>query len=700
MERSQITYINNQLCVPAFWLYSDYSITTDKKVIPMPAMMTYKSYGMSVYRGKIHTVGHPGPGKPAMVLYERLDENYKMLIEAAIGGNPYKVAKRNLIEREILRDENAADFFYKHQFEDGKYIKDTKQAEYTLQAEIFNAFTHIIKNKKSMQYKHVGRTKGEMWDTFTEALGELDTDKYPHKLPANPVRLRDKYEKYAESGYESLIHAGHGNNSASATKEEEQEAIANRLLSDHRNLDNVQVASLYNLVAEPLGWKKITSGTVANMRKRTETLTDGGRLGQTAFRNKHTMQFKRTAPKFALTYWTLDGWDVELLYQKTEIDKKGYSNTTYHNRLTVVVVLDAAAKYPIGYAIGTHENTDLITAALRNAAQHTAELFGTMYKPNQIQSDNYGRGALTPIYEAMSEKYTPARVKNAKAKIVEPYFKYLNKTYCQLLPNWSGFGITSRKDKQPNSELLNKIKKSFPDEAECRGQITAIMETEREKQYQKYKTAYEIMPAENRLELSYDNYLYSFGKFNTRGDKKLTNRMEPDGLLITINGEKRCYDSFERKFRMLYRTDWTILYDENNLDRVLAVNEDGTRRFLLEDKYIQPMALADRQDGDAEQRKRTDDFNNELESEVIDFNEKNYELTRHVLGDKRLEGTLTKLVLTDSHGQHKDRKNELRAKTEKLNAKAEKKELKAAVKGFREEQDEWIDNKLDTSKYF
>ncbi len=33
-----------------------------------------------------------------------------------------------------------------------------------------------------------------------------------------------------------------------------------------------------------------------------------------------------------MLFWTLDDWDVELLYQET---------TTYHNRLNMVVVLDA-----------------------------------------------------------------------------------------------------------------------------------------------------------------------------------------------------------------------------------------------------------------------------------------------------------------------------------------------------------------------
>ena len=78
---------------------------------------------------------------------------------------------------------------------------------------------------------------------------------------------------------------------------------------------------------------------------------------------------------------------------------------------------------------------------------------------HQLQSDNYGIASLTPFYSAMAHLHTPAAVGNAKSKIIEPYFMYLNKNYCQTQPNWSGFGITSKKDNQPNTEFLDKNKK-------------------------------------------------------------------------------------------------------------------------------------------------------------------------------------------------------------------------------------------------
>lgn len=69
------------------------------------------------------------------------------------------------------------------------------------------------------------------------------------------------------------------------------------------------------------------------------------------------------------------------------------------------------------------------------------------------------------------------------------------------------------------------------------------------------------------------------------------------GLRPTIGGIKRDYDCFDPKFREYAHVRWAVKYDPDNLDHVLAVNEDGSLRFMLERKHVQPMALADRREG-------------------------------------------------------------------------------------------------------
>ena len=331
--------------------------------------------------------------------------------------------------------------------------------------------------------------------------------------------------------------------------------------------------------------------------------------------------------------------------------------TTYTNRLTMVVVLDVFNNYPIGYAVGTHESPALIKEALRDAAKHTAELTGQMLRANQIQSDRYAIGTMADLYAIMGDKVTPAQAHNAKAKPVEPYFNYLNTNYCIRCNNWSGFGITSDPKRQPNSDALNRIRHQFPDEAGLRAQIDEMMRMERMGKYEAFAAGLEKLKPEHRLAMSRESYLLNFGA--STGFK---NVLEGCGLRPTILGVKRDYDCFDLSFRDHAAERWTVLYDPDDLSSVLAVNAAGTRRYMMEEKYVQPMALADRRPGDAEQLQRVRDFNKELEARTAERMGEAYRRTEQIIaGTPALRGSIEdRLLITDSRGQHKDRRSEKR----------------------------------------
>lgn len=79
------------------------------------------------------------------------------------------------------------------------------------------------------------------------------------------------------------------------------------------------------------------------------------------------------------------------------------------------------------------------------------------------------------------------------------------------------------------------------------------------------------------------------------------------------------------------------------------------------------MALKDRKTGDSEQLQRVKDYNASLEKHVIDRNEKMVEALTPVLEMIPQLDTLSKLLITDSQGQHKNNRNATRS----LRAKAE-----------------------------
>lgn len=636
-------YYNNKLCATR----DDLSI-----------IVNYETLKKMVLRGKAERVRRPSAELPALYAVDSLPLKYKTEVYRRYPDLKAQAESKPFVES-IEPDGAALDFYQRHQFGDGKYLPMDKQTEYANNAAVLNAFRLVLERSDSQHRKQSKRciSKAEFWRKAAQALPRI-ADTFPHTLPENPRRLQEKFNQYVREGYGALITGKYGTRNAAKIDDDTKESLLIRLISDARNLDNAQIARIYNVVAETQGWKTITGAAVGVWREKHDLVTAGGRLGATRFRNQKSMQVKRTRPELPLLYCTIDGWVAELLYQKVN-ERNG--TITYTNRLTIVLVLDPCINYPIGYAIGERETPELIKAALRNAANHTAELFGRRYRFNQLQSDNYGRGNLAPVYQIMGEKYTPARAHNAKSKVIEPFFNQFNRKYCQLCKNWSGFGITSNKDLQPNSEFLNKHRHDFPTEEGCRQQLVAFIERERAEKRAEYVKLFAKLPEERRLPLSDEQYLLTFG-----ADTGYRNALEGVGLRPTIGGIKRDYDCFDPKFREYAHVRWAVKYDPNNLDHVLAVNEDGSLRFMLERKHVQPMALADRREGDAEQLARVQEFNKQLENGITERLALASNKVEQLFNDNPQLDVATRLLLCDSRGQNKNHKQTRRLQAHEI----------------------------------
>lgn len=642
-------YYNNILCFEAGWL-----IDND--------IMTRTNYDKLAKRKHLQVVRRASRNTPALVAYDSMPDRFKEAIIEKIGGDPYKLAKLNALEDLIEHNTEASKFFNEDfKLSDGRWLPKQTRNEYYYNAIILDAITKLI--EKVAVKKAKGHKTGGQWNYFSELVQGLDRTKHPHTLPDNFESLKRKYDKYIAEGCISLIHANFlkGIRNRAKIDDKTKLSILIELLADPRNFDNERIARFYNQVAGNAGWQNITGHTVAKYRDKYDLEIHAGRRGVVSLMNDKLMQVKRFAPTRPLYYWTLDGWDVELFYQKTENGR-----TTYTNRVTVVVVLDPCGKYPIGFAIGDHETPELIKEALRNAVKHTSELFGSMYRAHQVQSDRYGIKKMTPLYEAVAKISTPARAHNAKSKVIEPYFEYMNTEYCKIFRNWSGYGIEAKKDSQPNDQALNQYKKQFPDyEGVCK-QVTAIIMEERKKKVEQFVSYWSEMSDDDKLVLSYEQYLYHFGMSTGR-----TNLMQGSGLHVTIKGIKRAYDSFDLLFRQHMSTQWAIMYDPDDTSKILAMNEDNTRRFVLEEKYLQPMALKDRKEGDSEQLQRVNQFNKEAKEYITDFRADTGDTAREFfMKNKELDETLAKFVITDNNGQHKDNKNIGRARNKPIEIEA------------------------------
>ena len=628
-------------------------------------IITTANLKAQVRKGQVKQVVKGGNGRQAWYAVDSFALKWRTEVYKR-----YPDAKEQAESREFMDtvepDGAAFDFFQSYTLSDGRHLPEDKVLEYASNAAIMNAFrrcwdAHVSKRQRSGKRTTLAK---EFWACAAAALPRL-ADRFPHSLPGSPRRLSMKCAEYVREGYACFISGKFLNGNAGKVLTDEQVGYLATLISNPNNVQDTVVAKAYNAKARLLGWKEITVAAVGVWREKLQLEAAAGRLGVANFRNHKTMQVKRSRPTAPFLMCSLDGWTVELLYQKTRTDKKGHNVTTYTNRLTIVVVLDPCVDYPMGYAVGDHECPELIKAALRNAAVHSRELTGQMLRYNQVQSDRYAISCMKDLYAVLGDKVIPAQAHNAKAKPVEPYFNHLNTTYCQLCANWGGYGVTTNPKRQPNSEALNRRRHSFPDEAGVRAQIDEMMRLERKQKIGKLMEKLANLKPEHTLPMSREMYLLNFG-----AETGFKNVLEGCGLRPTILGVKRDYDCFDLTFRDHASERWTVRYDPDDLHDVLAVSEDGTHRYMLEEKYVQPMALADRKPGDAEQLQRVRDYNVALEAETgrrlahhYEGAKRTIERTRElpIYGTPALGACLEdKLMLTDSRGQHKDNRSRKR----------------------------------------
>ncbi len=379
---------------------------------------------------------HHKEGKSVYLHYEGLKPTYQATIRAVLMDSltPEAWYDRNgrieAIKQRLQRyavlpiaDEKALDTAtYPN---GGKLSPEARQKA----AEACRWLSLFIRLKRKKDVKAAGyETVGELYDDVVFLIARESI-----ALPTAYVKLRQKVREYEAVGAVCCIdRRSQGNKNAAKVYDEEQVALLRSICGRSASYNAQQIAELYNMVADAKGWDKISRRSALNYMNEYKLIIEAGRNGSEAFRNKISMQRRRKRPAEALSFWSLDGWTVELYYQKEVKSPDGKVTLTYTNRLTAVIVTDASCDYPVGYAIGEGESVKLIAAAVKNAIDYVHDTLGASYRPYQIQSDHYGIKSMGTIYKDVAKYFTPARVKNAKSKPVERYFKTLNQNYCQF----------------------------------------------------------------------------------------------------------------------------------------------------------------------------------------------------------------------------------------------------------------------------
>lgn len=662
----------------------------------VPHIMTYEAFIKANQRNGSYWIMMQNPldGRIPMVQFEAMRPAMKDKINAHYGGNIYNYFARLPIKALVVNDPKAEVFYRDYRYDNDKQLPPAHQAKYTKAASWLNMLIKATEDKCFIK-KELKLTLDQFWCNVFDII-KADAIELPSSYTNLVAKADSAIKKYKAEGYAYLISGKFGNkNTAKIGKtedgyceerERQQVAVIRKLARLHMNLDITQVTSTANLLFEKQKWPTLSTATVSNLMQKHMPSIMTGRHGNKAWSNSVAMQISRERPKYPTYYWTLDGWNVELLYQ---------DGSKYDNRLVMVVVLDAMNNYPVGYAIGERENTDLIRMALRNAIIHMQDIFGATYRPWQLQSDRYGIKNLTPFYTSISHLYTPAAVGNAKSKVVEPYFNYFNKTYCRMQYNSSGHNITSKKENQPNIEKLNEIKKSFPDKNGVIEFLNRAMLKERMLKIEEYKQQWNAMPHEDQVTLTPEDCLVVFGKAHNE-----LNSITGLGLTATIEGQKITFDSFDPAFRALqFVTRFQIIYDPENLTHALAVTEDGKQKFMVHNKMKVGMGFKNTTPEQLEYRQQINDFNKQRKEEITQLYLSDDAIVKELVDNTPL--TLTnddeaalKIMLTDDYGQQKERLQDAKG-LKKLQQKVQTE----AERNWEAVQHQHLQNKIDINEY-
>ena len=687
-------------------------------------------------------IDDPADRRKILIGYQELSDSNKRLIEDRMG-NPYDLVVRMPILAMVVNDWKANEYYRAYKYElagtggRGKEVSLTMETvtKYT-RAASWLALINQVSDDARIIKKTLGIAIADFYGHVKELIiqernwgkipGIARLDILTADFPASYQRLLQKAERYRNEGYDSIIDPFYGNQHAvklgkvavnmapnggviaaknagndqnmpdrggafaenKGIGREGALAVIRAVIEKGNNMDAGQVARAANFIFDKNGLKTLSRATIHNILSENEHLFTAAKRGRQAHDTNVAMQVKRSAPEYPGYFWTLDGWTVELAFQEDG----------QYKRLVAVIVLDMHNKYPVGYAIGERENTEIIRQANRNAVAHMKELFGDYYRPLQLQSDRYQVKNLTPFYQAVTHLYVPARAHNAKAKPIEPYFMYLNKEYCQrLFPNWTGFNVNSSKDNQVNRERLDRIKNTFPDRAGVIAQIEKIMNWEREKKVIQLRERWAVTPRKECMSVM--DRIMVFGK--PLGER--TNRITGQGIEKQVEGRKYYYDSFDPAFRANMGIDWQLIGDEQDMSSVVALSPDGKMKFVLDAKRVIPMDIYSQTPEDHEYRSRIDAFNKERRDEIAAQYGRDADEAREIISNTPMgiddEEELAMKGMFIYGGQQKEKLQDAK----KLGMKVEKKRIAAAERDeaaeWARKQDEYYRTHVDFSEY-
>lgn len=430
---------NNVLCVHGGSLYDEQF-----------GIMSQSNY--KYLKGRyFDTVRAGGNGRTSLIAFESIPEKYKQKV-IQLFGDPYKAVKHNQFKNYLEQDNRAIEYYNDYTLDSGDALPEKNKKEYAANAAVLNAI-HTITTQNTARRRALGGSKTKIWHKIVEVIQQLPKHTYPHTLPTNVRRLKQKLADYKANGYESLIHRGFCNKNSEKVTEDAKLWILSRWADRFNKVANVaQLFAEYNERAELEGWKPLKEKeTIYNYLQQTESLWSAHRYGELKSKEKFTYHHTTKLPSMRDSLWYSDGTKLNYYY----LGEGGKIETCQ-----VYEVMDAYSEVFLGYHISKTEDYEAQYYAYKMAIKTAG------HKPYQIGFDNQGGHKKLEVGNFLN-KVARIAIKtqpyNGKSKSIESAFGRFQQQFLKRDWFFSGQNITAKKaESKANHELILANKNELP----------------------------------------------------------------------------------------------------------------------------------------------------------------------------------------------------------------------------------------------
>jgi hypothetical protein len=585
----------------------------------------------AIYRETIKTLNRGGNGSKVLIDYASLPDKYKSLIKAKFGC-PYKFMAAQIIKQHIVNKQADIDFITAHKLPDGANFPVAKQQLYITACSYLDFLSQLSAKKiRALGYKST--------TDFYEAIMQLiKGETLP--LPESYSKLRSKARAYKEHGASVIVSKKWCNKNSLKIKDEVCESVLLEMISHSSQFEDPFVARKYNQWAEKKGYKKITDATVGIWRRKNSLAVTASREGHTVWHNQFNPIVRRERPSAPLLLINSDDNNLDLFFRE---DGSNYV------RVTLMVVMDAFNNYPLGYAIGRAQTTELVHEAYLNAIHHVRELTGEQVIWHQVCTDSWGLKQLRDWY-SMQATFTPTRTGNARGKVIEQAFGNNWHGLLRQYMNYGGYNITAQHKRNPDA--IRKNAKDFPHIDDAPAQVadffnklrSQVNEKTGKTKQQEWLEAFRALPEERKRSLSDTKRILLFGKRHT-WQNKITNA----GINISLNKHPLIYDIPKADYAKHVGRTMQVIYDPYDLTSILATSEDARIQILCPVMEKMKMAIADFAPGDRARLNVKLNAKRELSQNILDAQQRR----QQVLAENNIsaEGLLQAGVLVKEQRQ-------------------------------------------------